>query len=438
MNNLGNLEKAIEQAKNDKNNAVAFVYENQKLNKNGSLANAVYSLKNNYATADAVTHGSSKILENFIPYYDATVVNLLNNAGAVCAFKTNLDEFGLGGTGEYSAYGLVKNPLNKEYLVGGSSSGSAATLTENISFAIGSDTGDSVRVPASFVGKVGFKPSYGAVSRFGLFAFASSLDTVGWLTHDVYDSFKIANVLFQPDFKNDNSSQDLRFESKNIKPVKPRKVAYLQVSEYLDNEVKEEYQKTIAKLKAENIEMVEIKIDEDLLNSINVVYQIIAFTEASSNLANLTGVHFGEQIEGKDWEDTFIKTRQHGFGPMVQRRLILGSYYLEKENQQKYLLKAQKMRHYISDYFTSIHKNHDVFIYPASKSSAPKFNTQSTECFFDFILTNSNLTGNPSMTLPMGICNNNMPFSLAIDAEKFNDVKMLQNALYLEQILKEK
>lgn len=175
----GNLALAINELSSDKNNAVAYVYRNASLAKTGLLAGAVYTLKDNFATADAPSQGSSNSLQGFQPGYDADVYKKLKKAGAVCAGKTHLDELGLGGLGIFSSNGIVTHPLDKNRIVGGSSSGAAATLTDAITFAIASDTGDSVRRPASFVGKVGFKPSYGAVSRYGLFAYASSFDTVG-------------------------------------------------------------------------------------------------------------------------------------------------------------------------------------------------------------------------------------------------------------------
>ncbi|MGX9358479.1 amidase family protein [Mycoplasma sp. 128] len=436
MINKGNLQKALIEAANDTNNAVSYVYQDARLNNEGTLANCVYSLKSNYATKNSISHASSHILENFIPYYDATIVKLLQQAGATLAFKTHLDEFGLGGTGQFSYFGLVRNHLNKDYLAGGSSSGAAASFTENVGFAIGSDTGDSVRLPASYVGRVGFKPTYGAVSRYGLFAFASSLDTVAWFSHNVNDSFEIAQVLFKQDFSNDNTSLDLSFSKEEIKTKKPQKIAYLDCFDYLSKSVKESYQKLLNKLSQEGVSLQPVKVDEKLLKSVSVVYQIIAFTEASSNLANLNGTAFGLRQEQDNWMQTYIKTRQLGLGPMVQRRLILGSYYLEQENQERYLKKAQKMRRLLANYFANIHQNCDIFIYPAAKDVAPRFDAQSDESFMDYILTYANLVGNPSLTLPLGKNENSMPYSLAIDSAKYQDVKMLQHALWIEDIIK--
>uniref|UniRef100_A0A2C9KVI7 Amidase domain-containing protein n=1 Tax=Biomphalaria glabrata TaxID=6526 RepID=A0A2C9KVI7_BIOGL len=183
MKNNGNITLALNELKNNKNNAVAYIYENP-AHSEGKLSGAVFTIKDNYATKDAKTEASSLILKGFNPSYDATVVARLKEEGAAIVAKTHMDELALGGTGTYSAYGLITNPLNPERMIGGSSSGAAATMTKNVSVALGSDTGDSVRLPASYTGLVGFKPSYGAISRYGLFAFASSLDTVGYFAHN--------------------------------------------------------------------------------------------------------------------------------------------------------------------------------------------------------------------------------------------------------------
>ncbi|TPR54311.1 amidase family protein [Metamycoplasma neophronis] len=437
MINKGNLKNAISALSEDHNNAVSHVFKDAELKNEGSLANTVFTLKDNYADTNVIARGSSLILNNFKPEYKATALRLLEEAGATCVARTNLDEFGLGGSGEYSAFGLIKNPLNSDYLVGGSSSGAAATFNKNIAFAMGSDTGDSVRKPASNIGVVGFKPSYGAISRYGLFAFASSLDTVAFFTHNVQDTIEVSQVLFKQDLKHDLTSVDLSFDKVDVKIAKPQKVAYLDCFDKLDESVKEAYQQFLEKLTNDGIELIKIQIEEKLLNSIDVVYKVIAFSEASSNLANLVGTEFGERIEGNSWEDTYSLTRSKGLGKMVQSRLILGSYFLKQENQIKYFVKAKKMRRYLSEYFTNIHRSADIFIYPASNMSAPKFNETYPKSYMDFILTNANLTGNPSLTLKLGKDKNNMPFNLAIDGELYHDTKMLSHALYVEKMLGE-
>ncbi|WP_369085917.1 amidase family protein [Metamycoplasma spumans] len=435
MINNGNLEKSISKLLNNKNNAVAHVFENAKLKNTGILANSVFTVKDNYADTNTIATGSSSILSNFRPSYKATIIKLLEESGSTCVARTNLDEFGMGGSGEYSVYGLIKNPLNEKYLVGGSSSGAAATFDEDVAFAIGSDTGDSVRKPASNIGKVGFKPSYGAISRYGLFAFSSSLDTVAYFTHNVSDAIDVASVLYKQDLEHDLTSLNLSFNREDIEITKPKKVAYLDCFDKLSEPVKDSYLKLLESIKKQDIELIKVEADEQLLNSIDVVYKVIAFSEASSNLANLVGTEFGNRIEGENWEETYLLTRSNGLGKMVQSRLILGSYFLKEENQIRYFVKAKKMRRYLSEYFTKIHKSADIFIYPASNDSAPLINKKYESTYMDFILTYANLVGNPSLTLKMGNDLNNMPFNIAIDGELYQDKKMLSHALYIEKLI---
>ncbi|MDU7418450.1 MAG: amidase family protein [Metamycoplasma hominis] len=436
MINKGNLKEAILQLNADKNNAVSFVFKDAQLKEQGPLANCVFTIKDNYADLNVIESASSRFLSNFRPSYQSTILKLLNEAGATCVARTNLDEFGMGGSGEYSCNGLIKNPLNSNYLVGGSSSGAAATFSKNISFAIGSDTGDSVRKPASNIGEVGFKPSYGAISRYGLSAFASSLDTVAYFTHNVQDAITLSSVLFKQDLKHDLTSIDLSFNADSVIETKPHKIAYLDCFDKLDISVADAYKKLLNKLEKMNIELVKISINEKLLQAIDTVYKVIAFSESSSNLANLVGVEFGNRITGNSWEETFNLSRTEGIGKMVQSRMILGSYFLEDNNQIKYFVKAKKMRRYLSNYFTNVHKSADIFIYPASNMSAPLIGKSYEPSYMDYILTNSNLTGNPSLTLKLGIDkNNNLPFNLAIDGEIYKDCKMLSHALFIERVL---
>ncbi|MBN0970952.1 amidase family protein [Mycoplasma phocoeninasale] len=432
-----NIQEVIKKLQNDSNNAIAYVFEDATLKNSGILANNIFTVKDNYADENTFSMASSKILRNFKPAYKSTVIKLLEEAGASCVARTNLDEFGLGGSGEYSAFGIIKNPLNDNHLVGGSSSGAAATFYENIDFAIGSDTGDSVRKPASNIGCIGFKPSYGAVSRYGLFAFATSLDTVAYFTHSVEKTALLSSVLYKQDLVHDLSSIDLSFDFNQVKKIKPKKVAYLDCFDELTDHVKASYQDTLKKLANSGIELIKINVDEKLLKSIDVVYKIIAFSEASSNLANLTGVEFGARIEGKNWKDSFIKTRSEGLGKMVQSRLILGSYFLKSENQIKYFVKAKRMRRYLTEYFSKIHKQADCFIYPASNDSAPLIGKEYRSSYMDYILTYANLVGNPSLTLKMGEDSNKMPFNLTIDTEIYSDKKLFDIALYFEELLGE-
>lgn len=430
----GNYLQAQDELKNNKNNAVASVFDVENKN-NGILKDVVFTIKNNYAKKIDSTDASSNILKGFNPGYNATILNKLYEQGAKLVASTNLDEFGMGGTGEYSNRGLIKNPINNDYFVGGSSSGSAATFTKNIGFAIGSDTGDSVRLPASNIGVVGFKPSYGAVSRYGLFSYCSSMDTVAWFTHNVNDCITISQVIYGKD-KLDLTSLDV--DINNIKKTKPKKLAYLNCFEFIDDFVASAYKNLLDKLSKEGIEIIEIKPDVELLNSIKTVYEVISFSEASSNLSNLTGVGFGKRELGKDWEDIFTNTRSTGFGLMVKRRLALGSYFLEKQNQEEYFVRSQKIRRLIHDWFNKIYDQYDYLIFPSSPSIAPKISEKRNEDkykFMSYILTSSNLVGNPSISLKLGTFDN-MPFNISIDSKIYNDKNLLSISLYFEEILR--
>lgn len=290
----GNIQAATAEFQNDKNNAVAYTYGAPKFNE-GVLNGATVTLKDNYATFDAPTQGSSKILDGFQPKYDATVVAKFREAGAAIVGKTHLDELALGGSGTFSAYGLISNPLDSERMIGGSSSGAAATLTDAISIALGSDTGDSVRLPSSYIGKVGFKPSYGAISRYGLYAFASSLDTVAYFTHNVHDAVITSQVLFGRDDKDMTSKEVVK---PTLDAVKPKQVAILKdVKNVLTPAMKEAFEALQAKLEADGVKVEEVTIDQTLLDLIDIVYAIISFSEASSNDANLTGIIFGNRVD---------------------------------------------------------------------------------------------------------------------------------------------
>lgn len=431
----GNFEKAKDELKKDSNNAVAQVYDLFN-NKEGKLSQVIFTLKNNYAKKESISDASSNILNDFVANYDATILNKLYENGATLIASTNLDEFGLGGTGTFSNRGVIYHPSNRNYYVGGSSSGAAATFSSNIGCAIGSDTGDSVRLPASNIGKVGFKPSYGAVSRFGLFSYASSMDTVAWFNHSVNDCIIIAQTLFGRD-KYDLTSCDV--DISNVQMKKPETIAYLDCSYLLEDYVDKKYQDLLKKLTKENIEIIKIKPNEELLNLIKIVYEIISFSEASSNLSNLTGIPFGTQEDGENWEEILLKTRSKNLGEMVKWRVILGSFYLEKENQEKYFVKAQKVRRLISDWFNEIYDKFDFLIFPSSSRTAPKIdNSNKTKDYkyMEYILTSSNLVGNPSISLKLGEYEN-MPFNISLESKIYNDKNLLSFALYIENILGE-
>ncbi|MFV8435024.1 amidase family protein [Mycoplasma sp. 3137] len=430
--NKGNYVKAYSEVKKDTNNAVAYLYpEKSYQEKETTFNNVIVTIKDVFATNDAPTRASSLILDNFQPFYNATVVQKLIDANARIIAKVNNDELALGGTGTYSAYGLVVNPRDPERFVGGSSSGSAATMTPNIGFALGSDTGDSVRLPAAFNGLVGFKPSYGAISRYGMFAYASSLDTVAYFTHNVNDAIIAAQTLFGKDYK-DMTSVDVKIT--NATKTKPNKIAFLDFSSFVKPYVNQAIGQFIEKIKVNGTEVEIIEPNLEILNAINIVYRVVSFSEASSNLANLTGIGFGSRVNGNSWEEIMLNTRSQKFGKMVQERLALGSYFLYTENQEEIFIKAQKARRLIKNYYTELHDKYDCVLFPAYSGIAPKFNEDtSANKVMNFILTGANLTGNPSITIPLGMYEH-MPYSFALESAIYSDEKLLGYAEYLEEL----
>ncbi|MFV8414289.1 amidase family protein [Mycoplasma sp. Z707] len=430
--NKGNYAKAYSEVKKDTNNAVAYLYpEKSYQEKETTFNNVIATIKDVFATNDAPTRASSLILDNFQPFYNATVVQKLIDANARIIAKVNNDELALGGTGTYSAYGLVVNPRDPERFVGGSSSGSAATMTPNIGFALGSDTGDSVRLPAAFNGLVGFKPSYGAISRYGMFAYASSLDTVAYFTHNVNDAIIAAQTLFGKDYK-DMTSVDVKIT--NATKTKPNKIAFLDFSSFVKPYVNQAIGQFIEKIKANGTEVETIEPNLEILNAINIVYRVVSFSEASSNLANLTGIGFGSRVNGNSWEEIMLNTRSQKFGKMVQERLALGSYFLYTENQEEIFIKAQKARRLIKNYYTELHDKYDCVLFPAYSGIVPKFNEDtSANKVMNFILTGANLTGNPSITIPLGMYEH-MPYSFALESAIYSDEKLLGYAEYLEEL----
>lgn len=429
--NKGNFGLALKELKNDKNNCVASLFNEPESANDGVLENAVFTVKSNYATIDGASSGSSKLLENFNPHYNATAFEKLIKAGAVPVAKVHCDELALGGTGLHSGYGIVKNPIDKTRLAGGSSSGSIATLTKNVSFALASDSGDSVRLPASFLGKVGFKPSYGAISRYGLFTYASSLDTVAYFSHNINDTAAISQVLFGKDPK-DMTSVDVKIDS--IKKTKPKKIGVLNV-DYLEDFVQEEFDEFKNKLSNE-VDVEVIEPNHELLNLIKVVYEIISYGEASSSLSNLNGIAFGNRREGENWDEVMTSTRSKLLGPNVQLRLTFGSFFLHSKNQEDTLIKAQKVRRLIKEYYESLHSKYDLVIYPAYANVAPFIDSKKNKKYgyMDYILTGGNLAGNPSLTIPW-IKKDKLFVNLAVDAKLYSDEKMLSYALWLEEFL---
>ena len=441
--------KKAEEAQ-DKYNAFVTIVDKYKIKRRADsmLTGIPYALKDNISTSNILTTASSNILKDYVPVYDATVYQKLKKAGAVLVGKTTLDELAMGGTGTTAATGVVRNPWNPSRLIGGSSAGSAAAVALGIvPFAIGSDTGDSIRKPASFGGVVGFKPTYGRISRYGLFAFASSLDHVGVFTRSVRDAAIVTDIVKGYDSKDMTSLKD---DSKSYveeleKPLTHKKLCYIKeicdVNEYQDSEVIEtltKFHELLDKCRSQGFEVEEVSMDKELLDAIYPTYMIISCAEATSNNANLTGIQFGPRGDGDSIDEIMFSARTKGFSELIKRRFVLGSYILQKENQEKLFLNACRCRRLIVDKVNEIFKKYDGIILPASGKGAPSFDASSEQVSDQqLILENHMAIGNfggfPSITIPFSFVQG-MPVGVNITGRAMEDDVVLHIAQEVENI----
>lgn len=435
----------------EKYNSFVTIIDKYKMRgKNKTLITDIpYALKDNFSTSGILTTASSNILKNYIPVYDATVYKKLKDAGAVLVGKTVLDELAMGGTGTTGHTGKVYNPWNKERMIGGSSSGSAAAVALGIvPFAIGSDTGDSVRKPAAYGGIVGFKPTYGRISRYGLFAFASSLDHVGVLTRSVKDAAIVTDIIKGQDSLDMTSLEDdKKIYSEEInKDVKGKKLFYIKEACNLDEyeNPSEMLKSTINKFngtleicKKIGIQIDEVSIDKKLLNALYPTYMTISCAEATSNNSNLTGISFGVRGEGKSIEEIMFDARTKGFSELIRRRFVIGSYVLQKENQDKLFLNACRVRRMIVNKINELFEEYDGMIMPASGGIAPKFDEKSDRLSSSYLILENHLVignfgGYPSITIPNGFIDK-MPIGINITGRVMEDDVVLNIANKIEE-----
>ncbi len=383
---------------------------------------------------------ASHILENFISIYDASVVELIKNAGMIIIGKTNMDEFAMGSTSETSYFKAPINPWNKDKVPGGSSGGSAVSVAAGyVPFALGSDTGGSIRQPSSFNGIVGMKPTYGRVSRFGLVAFASSLDQIGPMTRTVYENAILLNAISKKDPKDMTSFETdedfTRLIGKDIKDMKIAIPNYF-VSNVVEKSVLEVFNKIVNLLKSKGC-----KIDYVDVNHIDkavTLYQIIAMGEASSNLARFDGIRYGLSEKENTLEDLYKKTRSKGFGREVKRRIMVGSYILSGENAKIYYNKALEIRDDLKKSFEKLYKEYDLIIGPTSSRVAYDTGLNDDDplrSFMDDILVmHANMGGFPCMSVPMGFIDN-LPIGLQIMGKTFDEAKIYQLGSFIEKEL---
>lgn len=416
-------------------------------NKNSLLNGIPYALKDNFSTKDILTTGSSNILKDYIPIYNSTVYQKLINAGCVLVGKTTLDELAMGGTGTTCHTGVVRNIWDKKRMVGGSSAGSANAVASGIvPFAIGSDTGDSVRKPASYVGIVGFKPTYGRISRYGLFAFASSLDHVGIFARNVKDVAIVTDVLKGKDTNDMTSLEDdnIKYADNLDDEIKGRKLFYIKevINVKTNNKETEEiikkFMDNIDKLRELGFVIEEVSIDKKLLEAVYPTYNIISCAEATSNNANLTGILYGPRSDKDNINDMIFDARTKGFSELIKRRFVIGSYVLQKENQDKLFLNACRVRRIIVDKINDLFKEYDGYILPTS-GIAPLLEDASDKLTEEYLILENHLQignfgGFPSITIPCGYVNN-MPISINLTGRAKEDSLVLNMAYHISNKL---
>lgn len=407
----------------------------------GPLAGVPVAIKDNMCTRDKLTTCSSKILGNFYPTYSAEAVINLEKAGAVIIGKTNMDEFAMGSTTETSFYGPTKNPWNKEHVPGGSSGGScAAVVAEECSYALGSDTGGSIRQPSSFCGVTGIKPTYGTVSRYGLIAYGSSLDQIGPVAKDVTDCATILETIASYDSKDSTSVKrdDYNFTEALVEDVKGLKIGIPKdyFGEGLEPEVKKAILKAVDVLKDKGAIVEEF--DLSLVEYAIPAYYVIASAEASSNLSRFDGVKYGYRTEEYNGlHNMYKKTRSEGFGEEVKRRIMLGSFVLSSGYYDAYYLKALRTKALIKKAFDEAFAKYDVIIGPAAPTTAPKLGDSLSDpikmYLGDIYTISVNLAGLPGISVPCGQDSNGLPIGMQIIGDCFKEKNIIRAAYTFEQ-----
>ena len=412
------------------------------------LSGIPFGIKDNYSTKGILSTGSSNTLKDYVPFFTATAIENLTSHGCVPVNKTAMDEFGMGGTGTTGHTGIQKNPWDTTRMCAGSSSGSAAAVAAGVyPFATGSDTGDSIRKPAAYCGIVGYKPTYGMISRYGLFAFASSLDTCGVLTRSVEDAAIVVDAMKGKDSKDMTSwdSSNIHLYRDLSKEVEGKKLFYIkeivdksnyknlpkETEEHLDN-----FMNTIDILRLLGVEVEEVSINKDILNAIASTYVVLSCAEATSNMSNLTGFSFGPRGEGNSYQEQMKDHRTKGFSSLIKRRFVIGSYVLQAVNQDRYFKNAQRARRLIVDTIKEQFKKYDGLILPVGTGPAKKIEndesiTDDELTVLDEHLQIGNFGGFPSITIPNGFVDG-LPVGINITGDCYNDQTVLNIAYALE------
>ena len=407
----------------------------------GPLAGVPIAIKDNMCTRGLKTTCASKMLENFIPPYDATVIKSLKDAGAIILGKVNMDEFAMGGSTENSAFFKTHNPVNLNKVPGGSSGGSAAVVAGDLApISLGSDTGGSIRQPASFCGIVGLKPTYGLVSRYGLVAFASSLDQIGPMTKDVTDTAILLNILAGHD---EMDSTSAKLDKKDYTKALVNDVKGLKIGlpkEYFEEGVNEEVKEKVLAA-AKKFEELGATVEECSLPTTEYAlpaYYIIACAEASSNLGRFDGIRYGYRTENYEtMQDIFRNSRSEGFGEEVKRRIILGTYVLSSGYYDAYYKKAQKVRTLVKQGFDKVFEKYDLLLTPTAPMTAfdidSKISNPLEMYMADILTVPVNIAGVPAISIPCGKDNEGMPIGMQLIGKHFDEETLIRAAYTYEQ-----
>lgn len=401
----------------------------------GKLAGMVIAIKDNICFAGHKVSASSKILEGYTSVYSATAVERLLAEDVIIIGRTNCDEFAMGSSNENSFFGVVKNPIDNSRVPGGSSGGSIAAVAANMCLAsLGSDTGGSIRQPASFCGLVGLKPTYGRISRYGLLAYGSSFDQIGPVTHSLKDAGLLLQIMAGKDPMDATSSSASVDAYAELKKPGKKKIAVLDV--VMDNPaiqpaVMAAYKNTIKKLESEGNEIITVQFP--YLDFLVPIYYVLTTAEASSNLSRYDGIHYGYRSEtATDLETTYSKSRSEGFGKEVKRRIMLGTFVLSSGYYDAYYTKAQKVRRLVKEATDEIFKTADFIFMPSTPGTAFKFGQNSndpiTMYLEDLFTVQANITGHPSISVPVGVDHEGLPIGMQLMAPAFSEHSMLEMA----------
>lgn len=412
------------------------------------LSGIPYGVKDNYSTKGVLSTGSSNTLKDYVPFFTATAISNLQKHGAVMVNKTVLDEFGMGGTGTTGHTGIVKNPWDTSRMCAGSSAGSAAAVAAGVyPYATGSDTGDSIRKPAAYCGIVGYKPTYGMISRYGLFPFASSLDHCGVLARSVEDAALVTDAMKGQDHNDMTSwdSKDINLYQSLSADVKGKKLCYIKeicdIAMYPDAkpELKEHlanFRQVLQKCRDLGMKIEEVSVDHKLLEAMPSVYVVISCAEATSNMSNLTGFIFGPRADGEKYDEEMKNYRTKGFSPLIKRRFVIGSYVLQAQNKERYFHNAQRVRRLLVDKWNELFKTYDAVILPVGSGTAKPLAGSAdmldkrTQALEDHLQI-GNFGGFPSITIPDGFISN-LPVALNITGKCYDDINVLNIAYALE------